>query len=637
MGQDDRFRALMDTAANVIVALRPDHTIFEWNHAATKLFGVAREDAIGTNYLERFLPADQRAAVAADIEKVLGGTPTHGFEDTALLPDGTQRTLIWNVTRLVDSAGVPEGILAIGQDITERTEAERLFRLMFERSADGLLLARVPSGVVKCNQAALDLLGLETFEQLRDRHVATFSPPTQPDGVPSVEKSRQMDAIAIEKGFHRFEWLHLDAAGAPLPVEVSLSYLGQERGEPLFLVTWHDLRPQKRAEAERAQLEERLRRAERLEVVGRFAGGIAHDFNNLLTVVDANLDLLRSELVQPGTRSTQAPPLVLVDEIAGASERAQALVKQLLAFSKKQPTGVPQRVVVGELVRGAERLLRRLIGAEIDLTVEVDDGDAAVRADPSQLEQVLMNLALNARDAMLEPDVARARGGHLHIRVDRTADGAHVRLAVTDNGTGMSPDVQARAFDPFFSTKAPGKGTGLGLSTVHGLVQQAGGVTQLESTPGVGTRVTVVLPVCGAGASRSVERTSGSSKLVASTRGLRLLLVEDTEAVREITRRLLVRAGYDVDVAVDGEGGLRQFAGRTYDLVVTDMRMPGLSGVELATRLRAQRPSLPVVFLTGYATEEVPETLRAGTRSLLKPFRTEDLLEAIEALAVATR
>jgi hypothetical protein len=499
------------------------------------------------------------------------------------------------------------------------------------------LLARVPSGVVKCNQAALDLLGLEKFEQLRDRHVATFSPPTQPDGTPSAEKSRRMDAIAIEKGFHRFEWLHLDVAGAPLPVEVSLSYLGQERGEPLFLITWHDLRPQKRAEAERAQLEERLRRAERLEVVGRFAGGIAHDFNNLLTVVDANLDLLRTELVEPGPRNTRAPPLVLVDEIAGASERAQALVKQLLAFSKKQPTGVPQRVVVGELVRGAERLLRRLIGAEIGLAVEVDDDDAAVLADPSQLEQVLMNLALNARDAMLEPEVARARRGHLHLRVDRTADQAQVRLVVTDNGSGMSPDVQARAFDPFFSTKGPGKGTGLGLSTVHGLVRQAGGVTQLESTPGVGTRVTVVLPACDATAPHTAAGPSAARQPVDSTVGLRLLVVEDTDAVREITRRLLVRAGYDVDVAVDGDSGLRQFAERAYDVVVTDMRMPGLSGVELASRLRAQRPSLPVVFLTGYATEEVPEALRAGTTTLLKPFRRQDLLEAIEHLVAAAR
>ncbi|MDX2010630.1 MAG: PAS domain S-box protein [Myxococcaceae bacterium] len=633
MREDDRFRALMDTAANVIVALRPNHTIFEWNHAATKLFGVAREDAIGTDYLERFLPAEQRAAVASDIQKVLAGTPTYGFEDTALLPDGTRRTLLWNVTRLVDSSGVPEGILAIGQDISERTEAERLFRLMFERSADGLLLARVPSGVVKCNQAALDLLGLDTFEQLRDRHVATFSPPTQPDGVPSAEKSRQMDALAIDRGFHRFEWLHLDAAGAPLPMEVSLSYLGQDRGEPLFLVTWHDLRAQKRAEAERAQLEERLRHAERLEVVGRFAGGIAHDFNNLLTVVDANLDLLRLELRDAGLRGAEQPSLQLVEEVAGASGRAQALVKQLLAFSRKQPT-LPQRVVVGDLVRRAERLLRRVIGDEVTLKVEVDDEDAAVLADPAQLEQVLMNLAVNARDAMLEPGVGRPRGGHLHIRVDRDAGSpGHVRLVVADNGGGMSPEVQARAFEPFFTTKALGKGTGLGLSTVHGLVEQAGGVTRIESAPGAGTRVTVVLPACDDEAPRAADEGGATSVPVVGTRGLRVLLVEDTDGVREVTRRLLVRAGYDVDVASDGDAGLRRVGERAYDLVVTDLRMPGKSGVELASLLRAERPSLPVVFLTGYATEEIPEALRAGTRTLLKPFRTEDLLEAIEGLS----
>jgi hypothetical protein len=196
--------------------------------------------------------------------------------------------------------------------------------------------------------------------------------------------------------------------------------------------------------------------------------------------------------------------------------------------------------------------------------------------------------------------------------------------------------VRARAFEPFFTTKGPGRGTGLGLSTVHGLVQQAGGVTQLDSTPGVGTRVTVLLPACEAPTPRTVDRAPVPAP-VARTGGLRLLLLEDTGAVRETTRRLLERAGYDVDVAPEGEAGLRQFAARAYDLVLTDMRMPGTSGVELATRLRAQRPSLPLIFLTGYATEEVPDGLRPGTMTLLKPFRAQELLEAIEALAIRGR
>ena len=170
--EGDRFRVLLDTAANVILALRPDHTIFEWSRAAERVFGVAREDALGTNYVERFVPEEQRAGVKADIVKVLGGTPTYGFEDDALLADGTRRTLLWNVTRLLHPDGRIEGILAIGQDVTALAAAERRFRQVFERSADGLMLMRTPSGVVECNQAALAMLGLTSSDELRDRHLA---------------------------------------------------------------------------------------------------------------------------------------------------------------------------------------------------------------------------------------------------------------------------------------------------------------------------------------------------------------------------------------------------------------------------------------------------------------------------------
>ena len=246
------------------------------------------------------------------------GTPTYGFEGDVVLPDGTRHTLLWNVTRLLDVDGAPEGILAIGQDITARTAAER----RFERSADGLLLMRTPSGVLECNQAALDMLGITSAQELRDRHLAEFSPPLQPDGVPSVEQSRRMDALAEETGFHRFEWMHRDASGAPLPVEVSLSHLGRERGEALFLVTWHDLRPRKKAEAQREALEARLRHAERLEVVGQFAGGIAHDFNNLLTVIVGNLEFVRADVAAalPEAPGIQAE----LDQIGHASARARS-------------------------------------------------------------------------------------------------------------------------------------------------------------------------------------------------------------------------------------------------------------------------------------------------------------------------
>ena len=642
----DRYRVLLDTAPNVILALKPDHTISEWNRAAELFFGVTRDNAIGTSYVDRFLPAEQRDAVTADIVKVLDGTPTYGFEDDALLPDGSRRTLLWNVTRLLDADGRPDGILAMAQDVTARAAAERRFRQMFERSADGLLLMRVPSGVVECNQAALAMLGIASAEALRDRHLAEFSPALQPDGASSAEKSLRMDAIAEETGFHRFEWMHRDASGEPLPVEVSLSYLGRERGEPLYLVTWHDLRPRKKAEAQREALEARLRHAERLEVVGRFAGGIAHDFNNLLTVIQLNLTLVRSEVAAalPEAGELQEE----LEEIGQASDRARALVQQVLAFSRKQAI-VQRRVVVGELVANMEKLLCRVIGDEITLEVTRVHEEAAVFADAGQLEQVLLNLAVNARDAMLTPGHDHpGTGGVLEVRVDEATlgdaeaaewdgiqRGMWVRITVRDTGHGMTTETCARVFEPFFTTKEVGQGTGLGLSTVLGIVQQAGGAVRASSAPGAGTTITILLPPAPALVSEAARQVVPPSPVAPPT-GARILLVEDADAVREIARRVLERAGYVVHAVGNGRAALERWREESgaYDLVLTDVRMPELGGIELAAQLVVEAPDLPIVFMTGYAERGIPEGLVRRTVTLDKPFRVPQLLDAVAKLLV---
>ena len=645
---DHRYRALLDTAANVIVALRPDHTIFEWNPAAERLFGVTREEALGSNYVERFIPPEQRDAVRADIVRVLAGTPTYGFADDALLPDGTRHTLLWNVTQLLDGDGTVEGILAIGQDITARTAAERRFRQMFERSADGLLLMRTPSGVVECNQAAIDMLGLASAAELRGRHLSEFSPTYQPDGTLSAENSHRMDAVAEQTGFHRFEWMHRNAAGEPLPVEVSLSHLGCERGEPLFLVTWHDLRPRKKADAQREALEARLRHAERLEVVGQFAGGIAHDFNNLLTVISGNLEFVRADVAAalPEACGIQAE----LDQIGDASERARSLVQQILAFSRKQPV-VPRYLVVGELVRNMEKLLRRVIGEEIALDVSSVQPDVAVVADAGRLEQALLNLAVNARDAMLSPHHDRpGTGGTLEVRVDLAeldaADAAQwdgimpgrwVRVIVRDTGHGMLAETRARAFEPFFTTKEVGKGTGLGLSSVLGIVQQAGGAVRADSAPGHGTTITILLPPAPGSAPVAEQVVpTRRSKVEAAAR---VLLVEDSDAVRDTARRLLERAGYVVHAAENGDVALRRWreAKGAYDLVVTDVRMPELGGVELAAQLAVEAPDLPILFMTGYAEQGIPEGLVRHTVTIEKPFHSPQLLDAIAQLLARVR
>jgi nitrogen-specific signal transduction histidine kinase/CheY-like chemotaxis protein len=398
------------------------------------------------------------------------------------------------------------------------------------------------------------------------------------------------------------------------------------------------------------QLEERLRQAQKMEAVGQLAGGIAHDFNNLLTVISGNLEFVQGDL--PADLPADHPTRGDLAEIASAAERARTLVRQLLAFSRKQPVRMCP-LQVGEVVRGAERLLRRVIGEEIVLDVALDDlhaPAAVVHADPGQLEQVLMNLAVNARDAMLTPMHGHpGTGGTLTIETaavtlsadearawDGLAAGPHVRLRVQDTGHGMDALTRSHVFEPFFTTKDVGAGTGLGLATVFGIVRQAGGAVQVESAPGAGTTFTMLLPVT-ADADASVP-SAGRDAEDRAAPGATVLLVEDEAPVRTTTRRVLERSGYVVLEARHGADALLLWArhGTAVDAVVTDLRMPEMGGRELVARLREVRPTLPVVFLSGY-------TERAGAlddeREVFvdKPFASEALLAALQRAIAAAR
>ncbi len=386
------------------------------------------------------------------------------------------------------------------------------------------------------------------------------------------------------------------------------------------------------------QLEAQLRQAQRMEAVGQLAGGIAHDFNNLLMVIAGNLEFARADL--PAAHPVR-PDL---DEIGHATERARALVRQLLTFSRKRPLQ-PQPVRLGDVVTGAERMLRRVIGEEIVLDVAVDAPDAVVVADPGQLEQVLMNLAVNARDAMLTPLHGHpGTGGTLLIQVDAVtlapaaaraagglAPGHWARLRVRDSGHGMDAETRAKAFEPFFTTKAVGQGTGLGLATVFGIVRQAGGAVRVESVPGDGTTITILLPAAE-GAAAPVTPPATPPPPGARTT---VLLVEDEAPVRTMLRRLLERHGYTVIDARHGADALQLWRGHGIDVdaLVTDLRMPEMGGRELAALLRADRPDLPVILMSGYADRlgvGGAPSAEASEVFVDKPFTADMLLAALD-------
>jgi PAS domain S-box-containing protein len=385
---------------------------------------------------------------------------------------------------------------------------------------------------------------------------------------------------------------------------------------------------------EQRHTEDMLQRSRQLEAVGGLAAGIAHDFNNVLGVITGHSELAQRQL--PPEHALQSR----LEQILKAAARAAALTRQLLAFSRKQvmqPRTLDLNAVVGDL----GNMLRRVLGEDVDLVIETAPALGAVKADPTQLEQVLMNLAINARDAM-------PRGGHLRIETANAEfdgryvathppaqPGRYVMLAVSDTGTGMDAETQQRIFEPFFTTKPPGEGTGLGLSTVYGIVKQSGGYIWVYSEPGRGTTFKIYLPCVD----ESVEPTAAAAASAPSPRGDEtVLLVEDTDDLRELIREVLEGKGYTVLVAADGKRALalaREHKGPIH-LVLTDVVMPGLGGTDLAKELALAEPGIRVLYMSGYTNGVISKhgVAGLGVSLLEKPFTTERLAQAVrEALS----
>src|SRR5213592_1044324 len=371
---------------------------------------------------------------------------------------------------------------------------------------------------------------------------------------------------------------------------------------------------------ERRRLEEQLAHSQRMEAVGRLAGGIAHDFNNVLTAVLGSIELLL--LDEPPGR----PHREELDIIRDAATRAKDLIRQLLAFSARQVLQ-PAAVDLNRLVRDVAKMLRRLIGEDIKLETLLAPELGAVRVDAGQMEQVLVNLAVNARDAMPE-------GGRLTIKTDNVdAGGSQVLLHVSDSGVGMDEEVQAHMFEPFFTTKPRGKGSGLGLATVYGIVRQSGGHIAVDSAPGRGATFRIYLPRVEA----PLDPTDRPTPVTAPAAGSEtILLVEDEHLVRLLARKVLERAGYRVLVAAGGAEALdlaERYAG-TIHLLLTDVVMPGMNGRELIRRLAPLRPDLRVLYMSGYADEAVAQhgVLDPGTAFLQKPFTPGGLADKVRGV-----
>jgi two-component system, cell cycle sensor histidine kinase and response regulator CckA len=413
--------------------------------------------------------------------------------------------------------------------------------------------------------------------------------------------------------------------GRWLRLSVFLTELVSDEGSRIYLQSLRDITTMRRADEERALLAEQLMRAQKLDGIGRLAGGIAHDFNNLLTLI-LNYAAFIAREVDEGS-----PVREDVERIRSAGKRAAALTRQLLAFSRREIVEV--RVLdLNEIVADVEKLLRRTIGEHIKLVADLDPSTWRVRADAGQLEQVLLNLALNARDAM-------PQGGRLTVRTAQAAispeqarplglsAGRYAQLQVTDTGVGMEPAVKAHIFEPFFTTKERGKGTGLGLSTVYGIVTGAGGAVHVESEEGSGTTFTIYLPATleAKGQQEAVAEVSG-----AAARGETVLVVDDDGAVRDLLVRILRDAGYDVLEASEGAAALRaaQRHPRPIQLLIADVVLQGMTGKQVADSIGRLHPEVRVLYMSGYPDDDVVQrgVVAVGLAFLPKPFTDRQLL-----------
>jgi two-component system cell cycle sensor histidine kinase/response regulator CckA len=473
-------------------------------------------------------------------------------------------------------------------------------------SPDGILL--------EINQTSLDAIGCKA-EEVVGKPFADL--PWWKHSTEAVEQLHGAIAQAARGEPVRYE-ATLTLQGKPVPTAFSLIPVFDEAGTVRYLV------PSAIDISESRQLQQQLFQVQKMEAIGQLAGGVAHDFNNLLTVISGFNRLLMEEVAdnQSATESCY--------EVAQAAERASALTKQLLAFSRRQILQ-PRVLDLNELVRGIEQMARRLIGEDIELVSRLSPDVACVKADPGQIDQVIMNLIVNARDAMSAGGRVTIETANVELSDDYSrrhigvSPGPYVMLSISDTGHGMTQEVVSRLFEPFFTTKEKGKGTGLGLSIVYGIVKQNGGDIFVYSEPGKGTAFRIYLPRL----SEAGLRLEAPAPTELQTGSGTILLVEDEEAVRKLTRQMLKRMGYSVIEAANGEEGVRMLGQdpQRFDLLITDVVMPGMNGRELAEYCARLSPGLRVLYMSGYADHAVIEhgMIEPDTVFIQKPFTPEDL------------
>lgn len=558
---------------------------------------------------------------AAGRETIKTGVPFE-VEGYMNVSDGAKKWIISRGAVDYDAGGQPVRLRGTVQDITERKSGEEAlrdsevrYRLLFERNFAGVIRTTVDGRVLECNQSFARIYGYDSIEEVLPVNVKDFY-------YEDSGRAAFLDRLMREKVVVGYEYRARRKDGKSAWVLISSSLVEDEKQGTTILSTILDITRWR-------ELGEQLRQAQKMDAVGQLAGGVAHDFNNMLQIINGYSELLLDEL------PAQDPSRDLVKEIKNSVERSASLTRQLLAFSRQQVMS-PEIVDLNKVILNSNKMLRRLIGEDIELIRVEGVGLSRVRVDSGRIDQVILNLAVNARDAM--PHGGKLTVETANVQVDEDfarghipmAPGPFVMLKVSDTGCGMDGDTKARIFEPFFTTKEQGKGTGLGLATVYGIIKQSGGYVWVESELGQGTAFNIYFPPAEVSIQDEEEVTVDAKTISGSET---VLIVEDEKDIRWLMRKAVEAKGYTVLEAHDGTDALRvadRHPGAIH-LLLTDMVMPGIGGRALAELLASRRPELKVLYMSGYTGDSVSlqGELKLGAAFLQKPFAPDSLVRKV--------
>lgn len=677
--QRDFAETLINTAQAAILLLDPQGKIVHFNPYFAEISGYRLEEVVGKDWFTVFLPENEQKHTADLFIRAIKGEPTIGNVSAIICKNGSRRDFEWYDKTIKDINGQVTGLLAIGQDITEHRKGElkiqhlnRVLRairnvnqlIVREKNVDNLIqeacnlmvefrgytgawiiLTEGNGKFVQWVQAGMENSAVKKQEKLRidvlpecckieemSSKVSLISNRQELcKGCPLAEVKTGCDCLnlQLQHGNQIFGYLGVMIESSLGVDEEELSLFTEMAGDVAFaLYSINQSKKMAEGEESRALLEAQLRQSHKMEAIGQLAGGVAHDFNNMLQIINSNAELAMTLL------DSSSPVYQNLSEILGAGERSARLTRQLLAFARKQ-TIKPHILDLNEVVESILKMLKRLIGENIDLKWQPSDQPCRINMDPAQIDQILANLVVNARDAI-------AGVGSISIRTDRTdfalarelissdvVPGQFVLLTISDDGRGMSPQTLERIFEPFFTTKELGSGTGLGLPTVYGIVKQNDGYINVDSQPGNGTAFKIFFPAC-----QKENETASEVIPEAATGGSEtILVVEDEPALLRICKRNLEKLGYHVLSAHCPEDALKiaeEYTDRI-DLLLTDVIMPQMSGCDLYLKFRVIRPQARCLFMSGYTDDFIFQNskLVADIQCLQKPFSKTELAEKL--------